>query len=82
MPNCWVDWPAPVPNAAMLFKVMDALPTPRRRLFVIPMRRGAESVAPPGHHPEWDEVARVEPIPQKVRDLLDQGPRPGVGSHS
>lgn len=30
MPNCWVDWPAPVPNAAMLFKVMDALPTPQK----------------------------------------------------
>ena len=29
MPNCWVEWPAPVPNVAMLFKVMDALPTPR-----------------------------------------------------
>ena len=47
MPNCWVDRPTPVPNAAMLFKVMNALPTP-----------------------------------QKVRDLLEQGPRPGVGSHS
>ncbi|MDK7083011.1 hypothetical protein QP411_03655 [Pseudoglutamicibacter cumminsii] len=77
MPNCWVEWPAPVPNVAMYARYRTVQ---FRAEGLKAMRRGAESVALPAHHLDWDAIARVEPTPQKVRDLLAQGPRPGVAA--
>ena len=72
----------PLVPAKMLFDAMDAFPSPRRRLFLIPMRPGLEGIAPPGSHPEWEAIARMEPTPRKVQELLAQKQAPGVPPHA